>query len=62
MAIFIGCAYVYTIIMTAIGPEKRGENWQRDKATERRRLDDVDHEPGYDAEQIPVEKVSTEQY
>jgi hypothetical protein len=25
MAIFIGCAYIYTIIVAAIGPENKGE-------------------------------------
>lgn len=48
MAIFIGCAYIYTIVITAIGPENRGENWRRDQAPEQHHLDDVDHVPQED--------------
>jgi hypothetical protein len=41
MAIFIGCAYIYTIIITAIGPENKGGSLQGNDAD----LDNIDYVP-----------------
>ncbi|KAG0645506.1 Carboxylic acid transporter [Hyphodiscus hymeniophilus] len=42
MAIFIGCAYIYTIIITAVGPENRGRRMGLDDDE----LDNIDFEIG----------------
>lgn len=41
MAIFIGCAYIYTIVITAIGPESKGRHLRRSDIE----LDNIDYEP-----------------
>jgi SHS family lactate transporter-like MFS transporter len=42
MAIFIGCAYIYTIFITMIGPENRGPSLRPEDID----LDNIDQEPG----------------
>jgi SHS family lactate transporter-like MFS transporter len=44
MAIFIGCAYLYSIIITAVGPERRGGNLRRDVDE----IDNIDYEGAED--------------